>query len=181
MRTQILGTLTIAVALSCTENARGLEYYAAIWANDQAEYIGPFFAFSGDRLGILSAMNCYRLFARYMNPQYEPLPSSIVAEGDTIWSGAGDRGDQAMIAYGASRFALARNSRLRAGLTPAVMSENPHLKWQNSRRGYVVCHFAKDDCTADYRTVPYVTRPGAPVDTASKWRVEHGRPGITKL
>lgn len=85
----------------------GLSYYAAIWANDQAEYISPYFAFSGDSIGNLSAMNCYRLFARYMNPQYKPIPSSIVAEGDAIWNGAGDRGDQAMIAYGASRYALA--------------------------------------------------------------------------
>jgi len=85
----------------------GLEYYAAIWANDQAEYINPYFAFSGDSVGILSAINCYRLFATYMNPEFSPLPSSIVAEGDTVWKGAGDRGDQAMIAYGASRFALA--------------------------------------------------------------------------
>jgi hypothetical protein len=84
----------------------GLEYYAAIWANDQAEYVSPYFAFSGDRIGIQSAMNCYRLFATYMNPEYKPLPSSIVAEGDAVWKGAGDRGDQAMIAYGASRFAL---------------------------------------------------------------------------
>ncbi len=84
----------------------GLSYYAAIWANDQAEYVNPYFAFSGDRIGNLSAMNAYRLFAGYMNPDYEPLPSSIVAEGDTVWKGAGDRGDQAMIAYGASRYAL---------------------------------------------------------------------------
>jgi hypothetical protein len=84
----------------------GLSYYAAIWANDQAEYISPFFAFSGDRIGNLSAMNCYSMFARYMNPEYNALPSSIVAEGDTVWKGAGDRGDQAMIAYGASRYAL---------------------------------------------------------------------------
>ena len=46
------------------------------------------------------------MFARYMNPEYNALPSSIVAEGDTVWKGAGDRGDQAMIAYGASRYAL---------------------------------------------------------------------------
>jgi len=84
----------------------GLEYYAAIWANDQAEYVSPYFAFSGDSVGTMSAMNCYRLFAGYMNPEYNALPSSIVAEGDAIWKGAGDRGDQAMIAYGASRFAL---------------------------------------------------------------------------
>jgi hypothetical protein len=84
----------------------GLAYYAAIWANDQAEYISPFFAFSGDSIGNLSAMTCYRLFARYVNPEYKPIPSSIVAEGDAVWKGAGDRGDQAMIAYGASRYAL---------------------------------------------------------------------------
>lgn len=84
----------------------GLEYYAALWANDQAEYVNPYFAFSGDSVGILSAMNSYRLFASYMNPEFNPLPSSIVAEGDTVWKGAGDRGDQAMIAYGAPRFAL---------------------------------------------------------------------------
>lgn len=88
----------------------GLEYYAAIWANDQAEYISPLFAFSGDRIGNLSAMNCYRLFASYMNPDYKALPSSIVAEGDAVWKGAGDRGDQAMIAYGASRYVLARGN-----------------------------------------------------------------------
>ena len=88
----------------------GLAYYAAIWANDQAEYVSPFFAFSGDRIGNLSAMNCYRLFAKYMNPAYNPIPSSIVAEGDAFWNGAGDRGDQAMIAYGASRYALANGN-----------------------------------------------------------------------
>lgn len=85
----------------------GLRYYAAIWANDQAEYINPFFPFLGYNYGIESALNAFRHFARFMNPQYEPIPSSIVAEGLDIWNGAGDRGDAAMIAYGASRFALA--------------------------------------------------------------------------
>jgi hypothetical protein len=84
----------------------GLRYYAAIWANDQAEYINPFFAFLGDDLGNRSAMNAYRLFARYMNPDYKPIPSSIIDEGDGIWNGAKDRGDMAMIAYGAGRYAL---------------------------------------------------------------------------
>jgi hypothetical protein len=85
----------------------GLRYYAAIWANDQAEYINPFFAFLGDDIGNRSAMNSYRMFARYMNPEYKPIPSSIIAEGDATWHGAGDRGDMAMIAYGAGRYALA--------------------------------------------------------------------------
>jgi hypothetical protein len=85
----------------------GLRYYAAIWANDQAEYINPFFAFLGDTIANRSAMNSYRMFARYMNSDYKPIPSSIIAEGDATWHGAGDRGDMAMIAYGVGRYALA--------------------------------------------------------------------------
>jgi hypothetical protein len=84
----------------------GLRYYAAIWANDQAEYVNPFFAFLGDETGNRSAMNAFRLFARYMNPEYKPIPSSIIDQGDGTWHGAGDRGDMAMIAYGAGRYAL---------------------------------------------------------------------------
>ncbi|HEY3389880.1 MAG TPA: hypothetical protein VGK38_09935, partial [Prolixibacteraceae bacterium] len=89
----------------------GLSYYAAIWANDQAEYINPFFPYLGYDYGIESALNAYRHFARFMNPEYKPIPSSIVAEGTDIWNGAGDRGDGAMIAYGASRFALSLGDR----------------------------------------------------------------------
>ncbi len=85
----------------------GLRYYAAIWANDQAEYINPFFAFLGDETGNKSAMNAFRLFARYMNPEYKRIPSSIIDQGDGTWNGAKDRGDMAMIAYGAGRYALA--------------------------------------------------------------------------
>jgi hypothetical protein len=86
----------------------GLSYYAAIWANDQAEYINPFFPYTGYEYGIESAHNAYRHFARFMNVEYKPIPSSIIAEGTDIWNGAGDRGDAAMIAYGAARFALSQ-------------------------------------------------------------------------
>ena len=85
----------------------GGSYYAAIWANDQAEYINPFFPFLGNENGNESAINSFRHFARFINPDFNPIPSSIIAEGVDIWNGAGDRGDAAMIAYGASRFALA--------------------------------------------------------------------------
>lgn len=85
----------------------GGRYYAAIWANDQAEYINPFFPYLGNANGNESAINSYEHFARFMNPEYTAIPSSIIAEGIDIWNGAGDRGDCAMIAYGASRFALA--------------------------------------------------------------------------
>ncbi len=85
----------------------GESYYAAIWANDQAEYINPYFPFTGYAYGNASALNSFRHFARFINDGWEPIPSSIVAEGLDIWNGVGDRGDAAMIAYGATRFALA--------------------------------------------------------------------------
>ena len=92
----------------------GESYYAAIWANDQAEYINPFFPFLGYNKGNGSALNSYKHFARFMNDAYKPIPSSIIAEGTDIWNGAGDRGDAAMIAYGAGRYALARGDRSEA-------------------------------------------------------------------
>ncbi|NPA35217.1 MAG: hypothetical protein GXO47_00030 [Chlorobi bacterium] len=101
----------------------GSRYYAAIWANDQAEYVNPFFPFLGIKTGNESAINSFRHFARFMNDKFEPIPSSIIAEGTDIWNGAGDRGDAAMIAYGASRFALAYGD-------PAVAdSLLPLIKW----------------------------------------------------
>lgn len=86
----------------------GESYYAAIWANDQAEYINPYFPFTGYDYGNASALNSFRHFARFMNDEMKPIPSSIVAEGLDIWNGVGDRGDAAMIAHGASRYALAK-------------------------------------------------------------------------
>ncbi|MBS0028130.1 hypothetical protein ACTJJ0_06300 [Chitinophaga sp. 22321] len=101
----------------------GGAYYAAIWANDQAEYVNPFFPFLGNAAGNESAINSFRLFAGYMNAAYKPIPSSIIAEGDGYWNGAGDRGDQAMIAYGAARFALA------SGDTATARQLYPLINW----------------------------------------------------
>ncbi|PRC93397.1 hypothetical protein [Solimicrobium silvestre] len=101
----------------------GGRYYAAIWANDQAEYANPFFPYLGDASGVEAALNSFRLFAGYMNPTYQPIPSSIIAEGRGFWNGAGDRGDCAMIAYGAGQFALAQGD---AALAEQV---HPLINW----------------------------------------------------
>lgn len=93
----------------------GESYYAAIWANDQAEYANPFFPFLSYSYARESAENSFRHFARFVNDEWKPIPSSIIAEGDAIWNGAGDRGDAAMIAYGAARYALARGDAAVAG------------------------------------------------------------------
>ncbi len=96
----------------------GSNYYAALWANDQGEFTSPFFPFLGNVDGNESALNCYRSFAAYINPEFKRLPSSIIAEGDATWNWGetkyGDRGDAAMLLYGASRFALALADSIQA-------------------------------------------------------------------
>ncbi|HEY0677654.1 MAG TPA: hypothetical protein VGD17_05180 [Chitinophagaceae bacterium] len=116
----------------------GLRYYAAIWANDQAEYVNPYFAFSGDEIANRSAMNSYRWFAKYMNPAYKPIPSSIIAEGEGTWHGAKDRGDMAMIAYGAGRYALAYGNKDSAKvLWPLIEWCLEYLRRQLNEQGVV--------------------------------------------
>jgi alkaline phosphatase D len=65
--------------------------------------------------------------------------------------------------------------------TAAARSENPHVKWQQNRRGYISCSVSADAWTAEYRSVAYVTRPGAPLETPTRWRVARGRPGVERL
>ena len=116
----------------------GESYYAAIWANDQAEYINPFFPFVGYEYGNASALNSYLHFARFMNDEWKPIPSSIIAEGIDIWNGAGDRGDGAMIAYGAARYALARGNKQEAEtLWPLIEWCLEYCKRQLNEQGVV--------------------------------------------
>jgi hypothetical protein len=116
----------------------GGDYYAAIWANDQAEYANPYFPFLGNAEGNESARNSFRLFARYMNGAYKPIPSSIIAEGTDIWNGAGDRGDQAMIAYGASLFALYSADTAEAQrLWPLISWCNEYLERKKTADGVI--------------------------------------------
>lgn len=58
------------------------------------------------------------------------------------------------------------------------LSSNPHMKFYNQRRGYVRCAVDRDTYRADYRVLPYITRPDAPVHTLAGFVVENGRPGV---
>ena len=89
----------------------GEAYYAGIWANDQAEYAFPFFPFTGYAYGNEAAINDYLMFAKYINKEYKHIPASIINEGSDHFSVAGDRGDAAMIGYGAARYALASGKK----------------------------------------------------------------------
>lgn len=91
----------------------GESFYAAMWCNDQAEYINPFFPFLGYDLGNESAMTTWKCYLALTNPEYKFMPWSIICNGSDTF-GPFDRGDQAMLAYGASRYCLERGDRATA-------------------------------------------------------------------
>jgi alkaline phosphatase D len=59
----------------------------------------------------------------------------------------------------------------------SVMAETAHIKFYNAQRGYVRCRLSHDRWQTDFRVVPYVSRPGAPIVTRATFVVEDGQPG----
>ncbi|MFF8691944.1 alkaline phosphatase D family protein [Streptomyces sp. NPDC015144] len=59
------------------------------------------------------------------------------------------------------------------------MRANPHMKFFNGRRGYAVVTLGREAARADFRTVPAVTTPGAPLATAASFVTEVGNQGLT--
>ena len=55
------------------------------------------------------------------------------------------------------------------------MAENPFVKFFNNERGYVRCDVTPQRWQTDYKTVQYVSRPGAPLNTRASFVVESGR------
>lgn len=62
-----------------------------------------------------------------------------------------------------------------------LQAENPFVRFFNSERGYVRCEVTPGQWRTDYRTVPYVTRPGAPLTTRASFVVESGRSQLNRL
>lgn len=83
----------------------GGNYYAALWTNDQCEYANPLFAYLGYDKAQEQSANCYALFSRLVSAD-KAVFTSICAEGDDYWHGAGDRGDTSMLVYGFARWLL---------------------------------------------------------------------------
>lgn len=83
----------------------GGNFYAALWTNDQCEYANPLFAYLGYEVAQRQSLNCYRLYSGLARPD-RAIYSSIIAQGEDYWHGAGDRGDSSMYVYGFSRYLL---------------------------------------------------------------------------
>lgn len=59
-----------------------------------------------------------------------------------------------------------------------VLAENPHIRFHNNRRGYVSTRFTADRMEAEFKVVPFVKQPGAPVQTRGRFVTEDRRPGL---
>lgn len=63
----------------------------------------------------------------------------------------------------------------------ALLAENPFVKFHNAERGYVLCDVTPDLWRADFRTVAYVDRPGAPLQTRASFEVAAGHPALKRV
>jgi alkaline phosphatase D len=63
---------------------------------------------------------------------------------------------------------------------PQLRSENPFVKYFNAERGYVSCEVTPKTWTSKYQTVPFVTKPDAPLITRKTFVVERDKPGAVE-
>lgn len=63
----------------------------------------------------------------------------------------------------------------------AVLPENPHIRYFSNRRGYVRARVTEDEMRADFRVMPFVSQPGAPVRTDASFVVTDREPVLRSL
>jgi alkaline phosphatase D len=63
----------------------------------------------------------------------------------------------------------------------ALRAENPFVKFFNDERGYLRCEVTPKLWRTDYRTVPFVARRNAPLNTRASFFVEAGRPALNRV
>ncbi|WP_327093510.1 alkaline phosphatase D family protein [Nocardia vinacea] len=61
-----------------------------------------------------------------------------------------------------------------------LLVANPDMKFFNSQRGYVRVEFDHSVWRTDFRVVPYVRRPGAPIRTRASFVVQDRIPGVVE-
>lgn len=66
------------------------------------------------------------------------------------------------------------------GIEP-VLAANPHVKFNNAQRGYGRGIVTPEQWHTDYRVVPYISRPDAPIATRASFVTEAGNPGLHRV
>ncbi|GIH94361.1 alkaline phosphatase D family protein [Planobispora siamensis] len=62
--------------------------------------------------------------------------------------------------------------------THPFLAANPHLRFYNNQRGYVITKIGRGLLSADFKVLARVTRPGARAYTRARFLVEDGIPGV---
>jgi alkaline phosphatase D len=65
--------------------------------------------------------------------------------------------------------------------TPAILEQNPHIRFFNDQRGYLSVDLTPTELKARFEVVDFVSRPGAPKSTRASFVVEAGRPELNRL
>ena len=112
------------------------------------------------------------------------VPNPVVVTGDihNHWANelAADPEDPASVSVATEFIGTSITSGGDGGqkttTSDAMLAENPFVKFFNNERGYVRCEVTPAAWRTDYRTVPYVSRPGAPLQTRATFHVGSGRP-----
>jgi alkaline phosphatase D len=60
----------------------------------------------------------------------------------------------------------------------AILPENPHIRFFNNRRGYVRTRITAGELRADFQVMPFVSRPGAAVQTGASFVVPDREPTL---
>ncbi|HET9275226.1 MAG TPA: alkaline phosphatase D family protein [Gemmatimonadales bacterium] len=63
---------------------------------------------------------------------------------------------------------------------PRIAPNAPHIRYHCARRGYVRCEVTPDRWRSDYRLLPFVVQPDAPVETRASFVTAFGRPGLER-
>src|SRR3546814_10462356 len=90
----------------------------------------------------------HRAYAGNLKPDFDDAKSATVGTEFVVssLSSAGDGTPETNI-----------GARLR--------SANPHMRFYDGRRGYLVCNFTEQRCEASYRAIDYVSKKTSPVRT----------------
>lgn len=55
-----------------------------------------------------------------------------------------------------------------------IMRENPHISYMDQRRGFIVCKVSEEEMRAEFRTLDYISRRGAPAKTSARFTIPSG-------
>ncbi|WP_218825206.1 alkaline phosphatase D family protein [Streptosporangium subroseum] len=64
------------------------------------------------------------------------------------------------------------------GRMAETIEENPHISYIDQRRGYIICRIDSEELQADFRTLDYISRRGAPAKTGARFTIPAGQSAL---